>query len=177
MTLARRLGYRWHESLCLDGLALVASDSGEHARTARLLGESEVLREATGVPLRPLVQAQHDQIVAETRAVLGEADFAAAWAAGAGSDLDEMFAGAPASVPAESEGPAEPAAPVAHHGLTPRELEVVRLLAEGLSDKEIASALFVSRRTAANHVAAILRKLGAPSRAGAVAYAVRQGWA
>jgi DNA-binding CsgD family transcriptional regulator len=35
----------------------------------------------------------------------------------------------------------------------------------------------VSRRTAANHVAAILRKLGAPSRAGAVAYAVRQGWA
>ncbi len=177
MALARRLGYRWHESLCLLGLALVAFYSGEHARTARLLGSAEVLREATGAPLRPLVQAHHDQIVAATRAALGEAEFAAAWAAGASSDLDEMFAGTPAGVPAESDGPAEPPAPVAHHGLTPREFEVVRLLAEGLSDKEIAAALFVSRRTAANHVAAILRKLGAQSRAGAVAYAVRQGWA
>jgi non-specific serine/threonine protein kinase len=177
MALARRLGYRWHESLCLDGLALVASASGEHARTARLLGEAEVLREATGAPLRPLVQSHHDQIVVATRAALGEADFAAAWAAGAGADLDELFAEVPAGAPAEPDAPAEPPAPVALHGLTARELDVVRLLAEGLSDKEIATTLFVSRRTAANHVAAILRKLGAPSRAGAVAYAVRQGWA
>jgi DNA-binding NarL/FixJ family response regulator len=51
------------------------------------------------------------------------------------------------------------------------------LLAAGRSDKEIAAALFVSRRTAATHVAAILRKLGLSSRAAAAAHAVRHGLA
>ena len=57
--------------------------------------------------------------------------------------------------------------------LTPRELEVLRLIADGLTDREIGDALFVSRRTATSHVASILTKLGVPSRAAAVAYAIR----
>jgi DNA-binding NarL/FixJ family response regulator len=60
-------------------------------------------------------------------------------------------------------------------GLTRRECDVLRLLAEGKSDREIAETLFVSRHTAANHVASILGKLGVPSRAAAAAYAVRHG--
>jgi DNA-binding CsgD family transcriptional regulator len=67
--------------------------------------------------------------------------------------------------------------PADGHGLTPREVEVLRLLVEGMSDREIAAALFVSRHTAANHVASILGKLGVPSRAAAAAYAVRRGLA
>ena len=66
-----------------------------------------------------------------------------------------------------------PASAAAATGLTPRELEVLRLLADGLTDREIGDALFVSRRTATTHVASILTKLGAPSRAAAVAYAIR----
>jgi DNA-binding NarL/FixJ family response regulator len=61
--------------------------------------------------------------------------------------------------------------------LTPRELEVLRLLAEGRSDPQIAADLFISRRTAATHVAKIYRKLGVASRASAAAYAVRHGLA
>jgi DNA-binding CsgD family transcriptional regulator len=62
-------------------------------------------------------------------------------------------------------------------GLTPRELEVLRLVAAGLADREIAAALCVSRRTVTNHVASIRAKLGVRSRAAATAYAVRHGLA
>ena len=61
--------------------------------------------------------------------------------------------------------------------LSPREIEVLRLIAEGRSDQEIAAALFVSRRTVGSHVGSILAKLGAPSRSAAAAYAVRRGLA
>ena len=57
--------------------------------------------------------------------------------------------------------------------LTAREVEVLRLIADGCTDREIGEALFVSRRTVTSHVASILTKLGVASRAAAVAYAFR----
>jgi DNA-binding CsgD family transcriptional regulator len=59
--------------------------------------------------------------------------------------------------------------------LTAREVEVLGLLAEGKSDRDIAEALFISRHTARNHVANILAKLGVSSRSAAAAHAVRFG--
>lgn len=60
-------------------------------------------------------------------------------------------------------------------GLTPREVAVLRLVAEGRSNQEIARALFVSEFTIKRHVANILTKLDLPSRAAAAAHAVRRG--
>jgi DNA-binding CsgD family transcriptional regulator len=61
--------------------------------------------------------------------------------------------------------------------LSPREREVLALLAQGMTNQQIAGALFISTRTAANHVASILTKLKVPSRTAAVAWAVRDGLA
>jgi LuxR family transcriptional regulator, maltose regulon positive regulatory protein len=67
--------------------------------------------------------------------------------------------------------------PTAPHGLSSRETDVVRLLAQGLRNREIASRLFVSPFTVKRHVANILTKLHLPSRAAAAAYAARRGLA
>ena len=58
---------------------------------------------------------------------------------------------------------------------TPRELEVLRHLADGRSDREIGDALYISHRTVATHVASILGKLDISSRTAAAAYAIRHG--
>jgi DNA-binding NarL/FixJ family response regulator len=61
--------------------------------------------------------------------------------------------------------------------LTPREREVLRLLADGRSNRAIAEALFLSERTVENHVLHIVTKLGVDSRTAAATYAVRHGLA
>jgi DNA-binding CsgD family transcriptional regulator len=58
--------------------------------------------------------------------------------------------------------------------LTRREREVLRLLADGRSDRQIAAALFISPKTVGSHVSSLLGKLGVPSRAAAVAHVHRQ---
>src|ERR671931_467687 len=63
------------------------------------------------------------------------------------------------------------------HGLTARELEVLRLLAAGRSNREIASELVISEHTVARHVQNIFRKLGVPSRTAATAFAYEHGLA
>jgi DNA-binding CsgD family transcriptional regulator len=62
-----------------------------------------------------------------------------------------------------------------NHGLSDRELDVLRLLVRGMSDREIGAALFISPGTATTHVRNIRRKLGVRSRGAAAAHAVRHG--
>ena len=78
----------------------------------------------------------------------------------------------------EAGGVASPcAAPACRAGLTRREVEVLRLIAAGNSNRQIAAALYLSPRTAERHVANIYLKLGAHSKAEAAAYALRHGLA
>lgn len=75
-----------------------------------------------------------------------------------------------------SRGELSPAGYILDRGLTKRELEVLRLVAEGLTDREVADILIVSPRTVNHHLSNIFVKLDVPGRAAAVAYAIRQGW-
>jgi len=80
-----------------------------------------------------------------------------------------------ANVPSANSLPVQPAQPAAQgqQPLTQRELEVLRLIAQGLSNQEIASQLVLSQHTIHRHVANILTKLDLPSRAAAAAYAAK----
>jgi len=79
--------------------------------------------------------------------------------------------------PPAAQVPRSPAGAAAAVSLTRQEREVLRLVAVGHTDREIAVALSIRPRTAEWHVANILRKLGLGSRTAAAAYAIRQGLA
>ena len=84
---------------------------------------------------------------------------------------------APDVARADIAGAAEPVDAIEPTTLTPREAEVLRLLAQGLSDREIAEGLFLSSRTVGGHVTSLLTKLDLDSRTAAAVYAVRHGLA
>jgi NarL family two-component system response regulator LiaR len=71
--------------------------------------------------------------------------------------------------------PSAPDLPAAAAALTPREREILQLVADGRTNQEIADALYISLRTVQTHVANILAKLDLTSRAAVAAYAVRHG--
>ena len=103
--------------------------------------------------------------------MLGTPAVASAWAAG--RSLDRAAAMAVArGIPR----PVSTTLVAAESGLSPRELDVLALLVEGAPDQVIAEALFIYRKTASNHVAAILEKLGAGNRTAAATQAVRRGF-
>ena len=75
-------------------------------------------------------------------------------------------------------GPPPPAPAVSRpDGLSAREVDVLRLVARGLSNREIGRELFISEHTAANHIRSILRKTGCANRTEAAGYAHRHGLA
>ncbi len=168
-------GDPWNAVWSLIGLADLAREEGQAERTACLAAAAEVLQEALGVVLPPYYRERFERATVAARRTLGEAAFAATWARGRTMTPTEVVA-AGASLQCSS-GPAETGARErsGQMGLTAREREVLRLLADGRSDREIAQTLFVSRRTATTHVANILAKLGVSSRAAAAAHAIRGG--
>jgi len=163
----------------LEGLA-VATVNGAANRSTRLLGAAAAMRERVGRPRARAELPTYEQAVETARAALGRAAFAATWDVGTQLPWDEVrteVATLTASLTearGESHSPPDLATP---HGLTRRELEVLRLLVEGHSNRAIAQALSLSERTAEHHVLHILTKLGLESRTAAATYAVRHGLA
>jgi predicted ATPase/DNA-binding CsgD family transcriptional regulator len=164
--LEQEFDYRLYHADCFVGVALIAGAAGSWEVAARLAAVAAGLRASQGLPNFPHTQRVLDERIAAWEAALGSAAFAKSWATGLQLDRDAAVAEAravPRPLPADA------------IGLSPREREVLALLAEGASDPEIAARLFISRRTASNHVHAILGKLGVASRSAAAAAAVRRG--
>lgn len=171
----------------LAGLAAIAAETGDLESAARLLGVVDRLLLDTGGRLFPFDRPAYERAESAARAGLGEERFAAAHAAGrllAPADLVEGRSpatdaaapdGRPNALPAP--GVAEVIDPAMAAGLTRRERDVLRLLADGRPDREIAAALSISPKTVGLHVSHLMAKLGVASRAAAVAHVHRRGFA
>ncbi|MDQ3413298.1 MAG: response regulator transcription factor, partial [Chloroflexota bacterium] len=123
----------------------------------------------------PMHRRWYDPAEAQLRHVLGDDAFAMAWGHGWELPIAEAVAeGLRVTLP-PSTTPVAAAGSARDTGLSRREIDVLRLIADGHSDREIAGALGISRRTATTHLTHILDKLGLDSRTAAATYAVRHG--
>jgi DNA-binding CsgD family transcriptional regulator len=159
---------------CLEGLAQVAVGLGDSARGATLLGAAGALRELIDSPVLKPRRERHARTIAAIQAGVGGDAFAAAFAAGRRLTLEAAVRYA---LEPEAPSPEQPssAKAVGTASLSARELEVLRLVVEGLTDREIAQRLSISHRTVGNHVTNILTKLDLDSRTAAATWAVRHG--
>ena len=175
LDVAWELGDSWWVSWCLMGAGGLATRQGEHEQAARLFGVAETMRGATRSSLLPSVQMKYDTLTRPCRTALGEERWSTAFEIGARRSLAEAVDEGrrvlgPTPMPTRSTATTGLAS-----GLTRREVEVLRLLVGGRSDREIAAALFVGHRTAQDHVSNVIAKLGVANRTEAAAVAVRDG--
>jgi ATP/maltotriose-dependent transcriptional regulator MalT len=154
----------------LVGLAAVAAECGQVESSARLLGAVDQILLRTGSRLFPFDRPAYEQADAVAHAALGDERFGDVHRAGGRLTLEELVAEADAVVRFAEEAAREPRrrGATTSSGMTAREGEVLTLLADGKTDREIAELLFVSRRTVNTHVANILSQLGVHSRHDAV---------
>jgi predicted ATPase/DNA-binding CsgD family transcriptional regulator len=173
LTLCKELGDKWTASESLEGLACVAGARGEPKRAARLFGVAEALREAVGYQHTTEENALREPYLRVARSWLDEASWEEAFAEGRTMSMEaaieyalsveEPSTTTPSSIP---EHPAQ---------LTSREVEVLGLVAEGLTNAQVAQRLFLSPRTVQRHLNSIYHKLGVSSRTAATRFAVEHG--
>jgi DNA-binding CsgD family transcriptional regulator len=148
----------------VEAVGITAAAVGQAERAAKLISVAKAQRDRLG--LRYGVREDQEaleQAVATTRTALGEEVFMTTW--NAGRSLT------PGQAVSEAQGPFVPPADTSRGSLTPREVEILRLLASGMTNPDIATELFLSVRTVENHVAHILAKLGVRTRTAAAAAA------
>jgi len=196
LDLARRMGMRAATAYALIGLAMTGRGGADPGWSARLHGAADQTLADLGHALQPLESRLADLDRQRLRAAMGDAAFEAEYAAGralhpaqvlaplgrkdvatgqaraAHQALHQMQAGDAGALVSEPDA-AVPAEAVTV--LTPRELDVLKLVAQGLSNPDIARRLVLSEHTVHRHLANILRKLSLSSRAAAAAWGVRAG--
>jgi DNA-binding CsgD family transcriptional regulator len=152
----------------LECLAGLAGDAGSHREAARLFGAAHAIRERRGAVRFKIRVAGYQAAVAALRDALGEKDFESAWAEGAALSVEEAIA-----YTQRGRGERKRAA-TGWGALTPAERDVVRLVSEGLGNKDIATRLFVSPRTVQTHLTHVYAKLSVTSRMQLAHEAARQ---
>ncbi len=142
----------------LECLAGLAGDAGSHREAARLFGAAHAIRGRMGaVRLKAFADGSEASVTA-VRDALGANEFDSAWAEGAALSVDEAIAYAQ-----RGRGERKRAA-TGWGSLTPAERDVVRLVSEGLGNKDIATRLFISPRTVQSHLTHVFAKLSVTSR-------------
>jgi predicted ATPase/DNA-binding NarL/FixJ family response regulator len=171
----------WMAAQALLGLAHTARLAERWDVTVRLYGAADALAEASGIQAQdPHMRSEqhaflmlglgggHNESLEAARKMLAAEAFEANWRHGRSSSLAQAIGLGLAASTDLASNPAVKRPPVdALKGLTRREREVLRLVADGCSNKQIADELSVSVRTVENHVAHIYTKLGVQSRVAA----------
>jgi non-specific serine/threonine protein kinase len=157
-------------SWSLAGLALIAAADGQLDQAARLMALADRFEALTGAPLTPHIRRDHDLAVGMLMDRIGAERFATVQASVRGAELAVEIG---AALALTRRHPAKHVPSLNDLGLTQREREVLRMMASGKSNQEIADALFVSQGTVKVHVTHILAKLGVKSRSAAAGYAHR----
>ena len=174
------LGFWWGQDSqlgtveILTGVARLAAKERPEAAVL-LFAVAEAVQGRIGLTLAPALRDKNERALAAAREALGEEAFATAWAAGKDLPLERAIAEAQ-SVTADAGRPAQsgpdPRRPAVAGDLSPRELEVLKLVAAGLTNAQVAERLFISPRTVNAHLNSIYGKLGLGSRSAAVRFAV-----
>ena len=182
LTLRLETGEKEGIATALEGLAAVAGMQGQPVRAVRLYGSAQSLRTMLGAPLTPIDRSSYEQTVAAVRVLLDEPTFLNAWTEGQAMPLVEAIAEAaqvkvrehitPSTVPAPQDTPSTSPFRGNPFGLTDREIEVLRLVTQGLTTLQIAERLIISPRTADAHLRSIYSKLGVTSRSAATRSAI-----
>lgn len=156
---------------CVEGVAAVIARRGQTEQAVALLGAAAALREKSGKAPTMAERHEEEETLAISRPNLTDGAFAEAWATGQGMSPEQAATEAMRA----TETLAITSRLTTPFTLTPREQDVLYLLSLHLTDPEIASRLSLSPRTASNHVARILSKLGASSRREAAGLAAHYG--
>jgi predicted ATPase/DNA-binding CsgD family transcriptional regulator len=178
LDVAREIGDKVLIALGLEGLAGVVGTQGEPVWATRLWGAAAALRDTIGAPMPPIERAGYEAATADVRTHLGEQAFSTAWTEGRAMAPEQALAARelviypqPLLSVASSMPPVKPV-PTNPDELTVREVEVLRLLAQGLTSAQIAEQLVIGVVTVNFHVRSIYSKLGVNSRAAATRYAL-----
>jgi DNA-binding CsgD family transcriptional regulator len=162
LPIAYRIDDRTAQFHLLDASACLSAGSGKARLAAQLLGAGATVGAGAGARVMPFLAPLVEQAEASAIAALGRPRFDAAFLAGSRLDRD---AAVRLALGGSVEAPVEAPARVGAGLLSKREEEVARLVADGLTNKEIGARLFISEHTVDSHVRAILNKLGFDSRA------------
>jgi predicted ATPase/DNA-binding CsgD family transcriptional regulator/tRNA A-37 threonylcarbamoyl transferase component Bud32 len=181
LSVAQELGNQTFIAWHLMGLARVAVVHAQLKRAARLFGAAEVSYDVNK-ELSPNQRDDYERMISSVRTKLGELAFAAAWAEGRTMTMEQILAALEPPGTPEPALPASPSqaivkpspAPTYPDDLTAREVEVLRLLAQGWTDAQIAEHLVISPRTVNTHLTSIYRKIQVSSRGAASRYAVNR---
>ena len=163
LRIAHQIDDRVQQGYLLNALGCHAAGTGKARLAAQLLGASDTVRAGAGNRMMPFLVPMLREAEESAVAALGAPRFAAEFEAGRRLSRDaavRLAIGerADTTAPAPDDGVGDPL-------LSAREAEVARLLADGLSNKEIGARLFISVHTVDSHVRSILNKLGVNSRA------------